>query len=125
MKAIIIIIIIIAVAAGWFFLRAEDDDLMEDPDIKKFAIVNSELAIEFERVNQDSILFEAIEDSIYMFFGIDEAWMGAMTDRINEQPERWEDIYGLMIEHTEMIRDSLLHKRLPASDSSQSDSLSE
>ena len=117
MKIIGIIVIIAAVLLGYYFLSNQNEDLLADPEVQKFARINAELSIEFEHMEEDSIAFVPLKDSIYEHYNIDEAWMGRITDRINKQPELWDDVYELMIEQAEAIRDSLLHKKQPVNDS--------
>lgn len=123
-KLVLFIIIAVAAISIYLYSTKSTPDLMLEPDILKFAKINAELSIEFEHCKQDSILFVSIRDSIFIHFGVDEQWMGLVTDMVNQEPELWDDIYELMIKHTEMIKDSLLHKKPLPNDSILSDSVS-
>ena len=117
MKIIGILIIIIAAILIFYFVGGSKDDLLADPDVQKFAIINAELSIEFEHMEQDSTSYIPLRDSIYEYYNISEEWMGEITERINEQPELWDEVYELIIKRAEMIKDSLLHKRPLSGDS--------
>lgn len=117
MKIFGIILILAVVIVGYYFLSNHKEDLLNDPEVQKFARINAELSIEYQHLEEDSSFFVPARDSIYDYYHVDENWMGEITDRINKQPELWDDVYELMISHAEAIRDSLLHKK-PLSDDS-------
>ncbi len=117
MKKVLFIIIVLAVVAGLYFLLKPEKDIMSDPRIPKFAQIQAEIEIEAERLDQDSVLMEGVRDSIYESFGVSAKWINEVEALINEQPEKWVDIYQLMIKHAEKVRDSLLHKKPIQSDS--------
>ncbi|MBD3217784.1 MAG: hypothetical protein GF310_05855 [candidate division Zixibacteria bacterium] len=117
MKKVAFIIIVLAVVAGLYFLLKPEKDIMSDPRIPKFAMIQAEIEIEAERLDQDSTFMEGMRDSIYESFGVTEGWINEVEDLINEQPENWVDVYQLMIKHAEKVRDSLLHKRPIQNDS--------
>ncbi len=117
MRAVIYIIIVLVIAAAIFFAVRPRENLLDDPLILKFARINAELTIEYECVGHDSTLLPPIRDSILKHFDVSEEWMTAIEERINRHPELWVDVYELMIEHAQAIKDSLLHKKPPRNDS--------
>lgn len=117
MRIVIYIIIVLTIAAVIFFAVRPKENLLDDPLILKFAQINAELAIEYEYLEHDSMLLQPVRDSILKHFDVSEEWMQSIEERINRQPEIWMDVYELMIEHAQTIKDSLLHKKPPRSDS--------
>ncbi|NIP41503.1 MAG: hypothetical protein GWO28_02035, partial [candidate division Zixibacteria bacterium] len=110
MKTIVIIIIILVIAAGLYFLLKPEEDIMSDPRIDKFAKIQAEIEIEAERFDHDSILMDRIEDSIYEHYDVSEQWVNQVRAVIDEH-QKWVDVYQLMIDHAEYIKDSLMHRR--------------
>ena len=89
---------------------------MSDPRIDKFAKIQAEIEIEAERFDHDSIFMEGIKDSIYEHYNVTEQWVNRVRGMIDEH-QKWVDVYQLMINHAEYIRDSLMHKTPIQSDS--------
>jgi len=119
MKAVLLLILAGAIIAAIFLLARSEKALTDDPEIRKFAMVNAELAIGFEQAGEDSLTFIGVRDSILRQHGVDTAWVQTLTDRIDRHPKQWPDVYQLMIEHAEKIKDSLMHRTRPAGDSAE------
>ncbi len=111
MKKIILIIILAAIIIAAYFLTRPEESVMNHAGIEKFARINAELAIEKQRYESDTSAFLQARDSIFEHYDVDSQWIADLTYLIDNQPQHWEEIYDMMIEHGEYIKDSLMHKK--------------
>lgn len=116
-KTIGLIVVVIVTGAVIFYFARPEPDIMSDPRIDKFANIQAEIEIESERHAEDTLRLGAIKDSIYKHYGVDQKWIDQVTAEIDKHPQDWVQVYDRMIEHAEYIKDSLLYKRPPRSDS--------
>lgn len=116
-KLIGLIVVIAATAAVIFYFARPKPDILDDPRIDKFAKIQAEIEIETEKQREDSLKLGDIKDSIYQHYGVDQKWIDQVKAEIDKNPQNWVQVYDLMIEHAEYIKDSLLYKRPPQNDS--------
>jgi hypothetical protein len=116
-KLIILLVLVIITAAVIFYFARPVPDIMSDPRIDKYAKIQAEIEIEAEKLGEDTMTLGAIKDSIYHHYGVDQHWIDQVTAEIDRNPQSWVEVYDLMIEHAEYIKDSLLYKTRPQNDS--------
>ena len=118
MKRIILLFVVVVVtAAVIFYFARPKPDIRSDPRLDKFAKIQAEIEIETEKQGEDTLKLGDIKDSIYQRYDVDQKWIDQVTSEIDRNPQNWVQVYDLMIEHAEYIKDSLLYKRLPRNDS--------
>jgi len=110
MKKLIFVLILIGLASAIYFLTRPEEDVMDHPGIDKFARINAYLAIEQQKYSDDSLAYNQARDSLLKEFDVDSQWIADLAKLLDKQPDRWVEVYDLMIQYAEEVKDSIMHR---------------
>lgn len=80
----------------------------DSSEFDKFTTVYAEFLIGFEMAKHDSSAYFPIRDSILNENGVDTAWFGDYSRKLQDDPETWLKVYNEITKKLETKKDSLM-----------------